>query len=177
MSDYISPVFNSGEDVDAALTAGLQSKSALVGLIDGGAKNRLPFCDLSQLQAQNTGGVWTDNVYEFRDVTYIINSDWTITATGRATGGNANLILSPVGGFSIENGNWHLSGCPEGGSSSTYNISIASIGSDIGSGFDFTSCSSKIVRIYILEGTTVTNLTFSPMICDKSAYDISSAQF
>ena len=150
-------------------------RTALTELIDGGAKNRLPYCDLAQLQAQNTGGVWTDNVYVFRGVAYTINSDWTITATGTATDGNANLILSPVGGFSIEQGEWVLSGCPSGGSSSTYNISIASTGSDIGSGFEFDSVSSKIVRIYILENTEISNLTFKPMICSKTAYQISQA--
>lgn len=176
MSDYISPIFQTGQEVDEALTAGLQSSAALVGLINGGAKNRLPFCDLDMLQRQNTGGTWTGNVYEFRGVTYTINSDWTITATGTATGGNANLVLSPVGGFSIEAGNWIMTGCPSGGSSSTYNISIASTGSDTGSGYEFTAAvSSKLVRIYILEGTQVTNLTFAPMICDKSAYAISQA--
>jgi hypothetical protein len=39
MADYISPVFNTGEEVDEALTAGLQSKAAVVELVDGGAKN------------------------------------------------------------------------------------------------------------------------------------------
>lgn len=47
MADYISPVFNTGEEVDAALTAGLQSKAAVVELVDGGAKNHATVNDFT----------------------------------------------------------------------------------------------------------------------------------
>lgn len=150
-------------------------RAALVEIIDSGPKNRLTFKDLDMIKAQNTGGIWTGNVYEFRGVTYTVNSDFTVSANGTATGGNANLILSPQGGFSIEQGDWILSGCPSGGSSSTYNIAIAGTVSDVGSTAEFTSCSSVITRIYILEGTRVDNLTFKPMICSKAAWNISQA--
>ena len=47
MADYISPVFDTGEEVDEALTAGLQSKVAVVELVDGGAKNHAKINDFT----------------------------------------------------------------------------------------------------------------------------------
>lgn len=175
MADYISPVFDTGQEVDEALTAGLQSKSALVDIVDGGAKNRLPFNDLAVIKTMNTGGTWVDNVYTWNGITFTINSDFSVTVDGTATGGNAVLVLSRTGGFSIEEGNWILSGCPEGGSGSSYSIAIAGTVSDTGNTAEFTSATNKLVRIYVISGTTVDNLTFKPMVCSKAAWDISQA--
>ena len=173
MADYISPVFNTGAEVDEALTAGLQSKAALVNIVDGGAKNRFPFNDLTVIKSMNTGGTWVDNVYTWNGVTFTINSDFSVTVDGTATGGNAVLVLSRTGGFSIEEGSWILSGCPEGGSGTTYNITIAGTVSDTGNTAEFTSVTNKLARIYVISGTTVDNLTFNPMVCSKAAWDIS----
>lgn len=175
MADYISPVFSTGQEVDEALTAGLQSKSALVELVDGGAKNRLPFNDLAAIIAMNTGGTWNSNVYTWNGITFTINSDFSVTVDGTATGGNAILVLSQTGGFSIEEGSWILSGCPVGGSGTTYNITIAGTASDTGSTAEFTSVSAKLVRLYVLSGVTVDRLVFKPMVCSKAAWDISQA--
>ena len=175
MADYISPVFSTGEEVDEALTAGLQSKAALVDIIDGGAKNRLPFNDLAVIKSKNTGGTWVDNTYTWNGVTFTINSDFSVTVEGAATGGNAVLVLSQSGGFSIEEGNWILSGCPEGGSGTTYNITIAGTVSDTGNTAEFTAASGKLVRLYVVSGTTADGLIFKPMICSKAEWDISQA--
>lgn len=174
MADYISPVFGTGEEVDEALTAGLQSKSALAELVDGGAKNRLPFNDLATIKAMNTSGTWNGNAYTHNNgVTFTVNDDFSITVNGTATGGNAVLVLSRTGGFSIEEGSWILSGCPEGGSGTTYNISIAGTVSDTGNTAEFTAVTSKLVRLYILSGTTADGLIFKPMVCSKAAWNIS----
>lgn len=175
MADYISPVFSTGQEVDEALTAGLQSKAALVELVDGGAKNRLPFNDLAVIKTMNTGGTWDGNAYTWNGVTFTINSDFSVTVDGTATGGNAVLVLSRTGGFSIEEGSWVLSGCPVGGSGTTYNITIAGTASDTGSTAEFTSVSAKLVRLYIVSGTTADGLIFKPMICSKAEWDISQA--
>jgi hypothetical protein len=173
MADYISPVFSTGQEVDEALTAGLQSKSALVELVDGGAKNRLPFNDLAVIKTKNTDGTWNDNAYTWNGITFTINSDFSVTVDGTAAGGNAVLVLSRTGGFSIEEGSWVLSGCPEGGSETTYNIAIAGTASDTGNTAEFTSVTNKLVRIYVISDTTVDSLTFKPMVCSKAAWDIS----
>ena len=175
MADYISPVFSTGQEVDKALTAGLQSKSALVEIVDGGAKNRLPFNDITVIRAMNTGGTWVDNAYTWNGVTFTVNSDYSVTVEGTATGGNAVLVLSQAGGFSIEEGSWILSGCPEGGSGTSYNIAIAGTVSDTGSTAEFTAATSKLVRIYVISGTTADGLIFKPMVCSKAEWDISQA--
>lgn len=175
MADYISPVFGTGEEVDEALTAGLQSKAALVDIVDGGAKNRLPFNDLTAIQAMNTGGTWNGNAYTWNGVTFTINSDFSVTVDGTATGGNAVLVLSRTGGFSIEEGSWILSGCPVGGSGTTYNITIAGTVSDTGNTAEFTAVTSKLVRLYIVSGTTADGLIFKPMVCSKAEWTISQA--
>lgn len=148
-------------------------RAALVEVVDSKDKNRLPFNNLDTIKAQNVSGTWVDNVYTWNGVTFTINEDFSITVNGTATGSNGVLVLSEPGGFSIEEGNWVLSGCPEGGSASTYSISIAATVSDTGTSAQFTSCSSKLIRLYIIEGTTVTDLTFKPMICSKADWDIS----
>jgi hypothetical protein len=155
MADYISPVFDTGQEVDEALTSGLQSKSALVELVDGGAKNRLPFNDIATIKAMNTGGTWDGNAYTWNGVTFTINSDFSITVDGTAAGDNAVLVLSQTGGFSIEEGSWILSGCPEGGSGTTYNIAIAGTVSDTGNTAEFTSVTNKLVRIYVISGKSM----------------------
>lgn len=150
-----------------------KDRAALAELIDGAAKNRLTFRDLAMIKQMNTGGTWDGNVYTNRGVTFTINDDFSVTVSGTATGGNGVLVLSPRGGFSIEEGEWVLSGCPSGGSTATYNISIANTTSDTGRAAEFTSVSAKLVRIYILDGTTVDDLVFRPMVCSKAAWDIS----
>lgn len=148
-------------------------RAALVEVVDSKDKNRLPFNNLDTIKVQNVGGTWADNVYTWNGVTFTINEDFSITVNGTATGGNAVLVLSESGGFSIEEGNWVLSGCPEGGSTASYSISIAATVSDTGSSAQFSSCSAKLVRLYVIEGATVTDLTFKPMICSKADWDIS----
>jgi hypothetical protein len=148
--------------------------SALTEIIDSGDKNLLPFNNLDTIKAQNTGGTWDNNVFTHNSgVTFTINDDFSITVNGTATGSNAVLVLNKPGGFSVEEGNWVLSGCPEGGSTTTYNITIAATVCDIGASVQFTSCSAKLVRLYIIEGTTITNLTFKPMVCSKAEWNIS----
>lgn len=149
------------------------NRKALAELIDGGAKNRLPFSDLAVIKSKNTGGTWDGNDYTLNGVTFTINSDFSVTADGTATGGNAVLVLSRTGGFSIEEGEWVLSGCPEGGSETTYNITIAGTVSDTGNTAEFTAASAKLVRLYVVNGTTADGLIFKPMVCSKAAWDIS----
>jgi len=151
------------------------NREALAELIDSSAKNRLPFNDLAAIKAMNTGGTWDGNAYTWNGVTFTVNSDFSVTADGTATGDNAVLVLSRTGGFSIEEGSWILSGCPEGGSATTFNIAIAGTVSDTGNTAEFTAVMSKLVRIYVISGTTADGLIFKPMICSKAAWNISQA--
>lgn len=169
-AEDISEVQNAQSDLETAEAA---DRAALVELIDGAAKNRLPFSDLAAIKAINTGGTWSGNVYTWNGVSFTINDDFSVTVDGTATGGNAVLVLSRLGGYTMPEGNWILSGCPEGGSGTTYNITIAGTASDTGSTAEFTSVSAKLVRLYVLSDVTVDRLVFKPMVCSKVAWDIS----
>jgi len=172
-AEDISEVQNAQSDLDTAEAA---DRAALAELIDGAAKNRLPITSVDSLKQLNTYGTWENNVYTHSSgVVFTVNDDMSITANGTASGANAAFILSMRGGYSIEAGEWVLSGCPSGGSTSTYNITIAGTTSDTGTTGNFTSCSKVLVRIYVISGTTVDNLTFKPMVCSKAAWDISQA--
>ena len=164
------------EDIAEADTAEAADRAALAELIDGAAKNRLPITSVDSLKQLNTYGTWENNVYTHSSgVVFTVNDDMSITANGTASGANAVFILSMPGGFSIEAGNWILSGCPSGGSTSTYNITIAGTTSDTGTTGSFTSCSKVLVRIYVINGTSISNAVFRPMVCSKAAWDISQA--
>lgn len=116
-------------------------------------------------------------------VTFIINEDKSVTVNGTAT---ASIIANLITGEYNDNNatepliipdnitNCRLSGCPSGGSSSTYKLDIYSqtyklLATDWGEGTNVTINSQedkKIarVRIIIYSGATVNNLTFKPML-------------
>lgn len=174
MDKLDTALYEQAEDIAEADTAEAADRAALAELIDGGGKNRLPITSVDSLKQLNTYGTWENNVYTHSSgVVFTVNDDMSITANGTASGANAVFILSMPGGFSIEAGNWILSGCPSGGSTSTYNITIAGTTSDTGTTGNFTSCSKVLVRIYVISGTTVDDLVFRPMVCSKAAWDIS----
>ena len=98
-------------------------------------------------------------------VTFTVNADKSVTANGKATGDAyfniAEKITIPSGRI--------LSGCPNGGSNTTYslhawyNSSIVKI--DSGAGVIFTEdFTANEIYIAIRSGVTVNNLTFYPMI-------------
>lgn len=128
--------------------------------VGGAGKNKLPY-------------PYDSNSQTISGVTFTVNSDGTIKANGTATAEiNFNLLISKsLASVGITSGTYTLNGCPSGGSSSTYRIQIrqnSSWATDNGSGVNFTYNDSSpvndLVRINILSGATVNNLTFKPMI-------------
>ena len=101
-------------------------------------------------------------------VTFTVNEDGSVTANGTAT---ANALL---GFSSIEltvGKKYTLSGCPEGGSSTTFKLygldktNWTGAGDDLGNGDTFTiRYSINQYRIVIYAGYTADNLTFYPML-------------
>lgn len=122
------------------------------------------------------------NASNANGVEYTINADFSITANGTPSGSISYIYLYFNGVSRIIdsfcNGNYVLSGCPEGGSNSTYRL-YAAAGSyakvDYGEGvlLDDTSQTGIVVIIAIYGGYTANNLTFKPMICTKELWDIS----
>ena len=98
-------------------------------------------------------------------LTCTINADGTAMVSGTATA-TTDFTL---GKFNFDGSAYMLSGCPVNGSSSTYMLwVIGYIGlADTGAGKEQSSVSGtgKNVAIRVMEGTTVNNLLFKPMLC------------
>ena len=102
-------------------------------------------------------------------VTFTVNKDKSVTVNGTATGSNAEFSF--VYDANID-GDCILSGCPNGGSLSSYYINVldtttwGSPAKDFGSGATLSLIEGRRyhVRILIVKDKTVSNLTFYPMI-------------
>lgn len=98
-------------------------------------------------------------------VTFTDNGDGSITANGTATGGMAtfNLLLTAQNPALGEA--YTLSGCPAGGSDTTYRLRFLSGNiSDTGEGNTFVLQNASMLKIQIFEGTTVENILFKPQL-------------
>ena len=112
---------------------------------------------------------YEDTTKTINGITFTDNGDGTITANGTVDSGyNAVFVLadSPLDVINPLEENVILSGCPEGGSSSTYCVycsTQAIVSRDYGSGVNL-GYQIDYAAIIIYSDTTVNNLTFSPMI-------------
>ena len=103
-------------------------------------------------------------------ITFTVYEDGTVEANGKATA-NSNVDINS---FLFEaNKNYFISGCPEGGSDTTYRIHTTLNGSivgdnDYGQGAlrNFETDTTLDVRISVRSGATVNNLIFKPMIIE-----------
>lgn len=97
-------------------------------------------------------------------VTFTVNIDGSVTVNGTATA-HAYFV---VGKSTLSAGAYIVSGCPANGSNSKYFVYADYSGgtNDYGSGGTFTLAETKEVAptIVVRSGTTVSNLTFHPMI-------------
>ncbi len=113
------------------------------------------------------------------DVEFTVNADGSVTANGTAT----NDVLFKLGDIT-SNGKriYILSGCPAGGTNTTYQLCCRYIepdemlneiegAHDYGNGAEFTAAFDFSVFIKIGAGTTLENLTFYPMLRDSSIAD------
>lgn len=110
-------------------------------------------------------------------ITVTVNEDGSVTANGTATA-NAQFDLWTRGtnDWFLKANTYRLTGCPEGGSGSTYELALIKTTSgggstvvtrDYGSGANFTvtnESESYGAYIMIRSGQTVNNLTFFPML-------------
>lgn len=110
-------------------------------------------------------------------VAFIVNDDGSVTANGTATANIDYFIRSRSDLISLFVGkSYTCSGCPSGGSPSTYaiiiqdNEAIYNAHYDFGSGVTFSSVLSDyyiVLRIY--QGYTANNLVFKPMLNEGSS--------
>lgn len=152
-------------DVEALQTANNATNGRIARLVDQGAKNLLNVYDT---QTQTINGI-----------TWTINADGTVTANGTATA-NSFLYLIPNNSNIAYGYETHISGCPSGGSATTYEIQVAMTGGttyhDYGDGQVIPS--TYVYRYLVCavrSGQTVTNLVFKPMITEAWKYALSQA--
>ena len=114
-------------------------------------------------------------------ITFTTNADGSVTANGTATADasyNMVVALPP-------NTSFILSGCPSGGSTSTYNIfaietdSFTQAYRDTGNGAEFNtgSYTEWSFRIRVVSGQTVNDLTFYPMVRSTAVSDSEYAPY
>lgn len=132
-------------------------------------QNALPYAEV-----KNIGGVtrkctnlipypYVHTTKTINGITFTDNGDGTITAKGTAT---ADAQFSVNAFFVKANTNYFLTGCPSGGSNTTYYLNPQGFDFDTGGGRKLYNESdfSNTVYIVIKSGTTVSNLVFKPML-------------
>lgn len=119
----------------------------------------------------------TANSTTINGITWTVNTDGTISASGTATA-NSYITVQVLPADSVFDGNYFLSGCPAGGSNSTYALYVAR-GSytkyDYGNGVVLSSSTdglNKNLIAIVYNGQSVSDLVFQPMICKKVYWDI-----
>lgn len=107
---------------------------------------------------QNTGTTQSLNYLDF-----IVYSDGSVNVNGTASADTDFTIKSAL---VLPTAAYTLTGCPVGGSTSTFRLFATNFGSDTGSGLNFNGngSTSTTVRINIKSGTVCNNLLFKPMI-------------
>lgn len=138
-------------------------------VVDEGAKNLLKITGTSQT---------------INGVTFTVNDDGTVTVNGTNTGtGSAAFIFIPNRqAILIPDGNYILSGCPQGGGNDTFDLrwfrySPNASAYDTGSGavvHKSGNTTDSNIAIVVKSGATVDNVIFKPMICTTEDYAISS---
>lgn len=116
------------------------------------------------------------NTRTVNGVTFTNNLDGTVTANGTATStANQHLVSATNSNFTLPIGSYIVTGCPTGGSSSSYQIYVEKrvngtttyVTRDVGNGATFTVDSAEAtygIMVRIPAGVTVDNLTFHPML-------------
>lgn len=158
LSERLSGIESEQESQGAALD---EDRAALVELVDSGAKNLL---DLSGITpAVPTGITCVKDGEE-----WVVNGTISNLASIRFFG-----IPNSIGDVKII-----LSGCPEGGSSTTYSLDVLGIAEskDYGMGSNvFSIVGDTFTLRYVFTAGTYSNIRIKPMICTKAAWDISHA--
>lgn len=98
-------------------------------------------------------------------VTFTDNGDGTITVNGTATADVKFYCCSETDRITISSGTYTMSGCPNGGSATTYYIGGFSYNEfSSGQTFTVTDTASDWFYIMIKSGATVNNLIFKPQL-------------
>ena len=141
-------------------------------------KNILNY-DLAVLKSLNSGDgySWNDNAVTHNGVTYTINSDNSIIATGTSSSTNVSYIRL-LTNLNVDADNYILTGCPKGAYVGNYRLYIDILGGgqiyDYGSSKQFTlNQNTTFYYVTISVGqNTIMNHTFYPMVCTLKNYNV-----
>lgn len=99
-------------------------------------------------------------------VTFTVSSDGSVTANGTATGAATFVLTVSITSVIEKNKDYYLSGCPAGGSTSTYYLRFDGTGVDTGTGtlINITDDTQRNCYLSISAGYTANNLIFRPML-------------
>lgn len=99
-------------------------------------------------------------------VTFTVSSDGSVTANGTATGAATFVLKVAITSVIEKNKDYYLSGCPAGGSLSTYYLRFDGTGVDTGTGtlINITDDTQRNCYLSISAGYTANNLIFRPML-------------
>ena len=175
------------EFIDAGVSAGTRDVTVPVGndstyylsdalpavedYADGAVKDRMTYADNGVLGAKNLLPYpFADAARTHNGITYVYNSDNSITANGTATATSWRTVMNDFSSLKL-NERYILSGCPSGGSDNTYSIWVTyNDGTehsykDYGNGFEFVNDGNLVrIQVVIANGYTANNLKFYPMI-------------
>lgn len=118
-------------------------------------------------------------------ITFTVNSDGTVLVDGtNDTSANSSLVINR---YDLSPGTYILNGCPSGGASNTYRLTIQETGSysilgsiDIGNGsreFTIDTTTRVQIAIFIQKGLMINNLLFKPMLREATIADDTYEQY
>lgn len=139
-------------------------------------KNFIKKSTLDYIKSINIVGTWSGNTFVKNGITWTVNDDGTISATGTASS-DSFLYLSGQNNiaFSLESGDYIITGCPSEGSTSKYRVEYTFFASDesniysrdIGEPVQVTLPQEREAQVicYISNGYAISeSLVFKPMI-------------
>ena len=153
----------------AAANSGMTSEKL------GAIQEELPINNLyftiAKLKAYNDAGTWTGDSYERYGVNFEPQSDGSVYVHGTATA-DAWFKLQDYGENTTDYSGFNMSGCPEGGGSTTkYCLQFATAGHtreyDTGSGHIISTHDAGNVWIVIRNGNVV-DFTYYPMLSNPA---------
>lgn len=160
-----------------------KDSAALPEIVDDGAKNKLFFNMIG-----NGGSAWDSSSYTHNGITYTLNPDNTVSAYGTADSENNSFCYLGYNNVRVNfdslcDGLHVLSGCPSGGSTSTWRMYVTKTGygsyNETGNGLtipDKGAYTDILLACLVSKGTVIPQnnpIIFKPMICTKSAWDVS----
>jgi len=111
-------------------------------------------------------------------VTFTMNDDGTVNVNGTAS---ALIVYYVSRDLVLKSGSYLASGCPSGGSTSTFGLRVGNVLADVytptASSFTVSSDTTTNVTIIVRSGYTANNLVFKPMIQNASVSDTAYAPY